>query len=147
MSNLKLAMAARDAAESKKGIAPVILDVRGLSGVTDFYVLVTGNSPPHLKAMQSEVEHQLKAIGGHRYRASGEPDSGWTVLDYLGVVIHFFAHEMRERYAIEELWKDAPRIAEAKPVVSPAPVRPAVAKPAVRRRAAPRATRARKPRA
>lgn len=106
-----LARAARAAAESKKGIDPVILDVRGVSGVTDFYVLVTGTSGPHLKALDAEIGKSLKDTGRPAHRSTGAPDSGWIVRDFLGVVVHLMTAEMRQYYAIEELWGDAPRVA------------------------------------
>lgn len=98
------------AAEDKKGQHPVVLDVRGLSGVTDFYVIVSGGSPPHLKALAAEIAHRMKAAGLAKYRASGSPESGWMVVDLLGVVVHLFTAEAREYYALEDLWRDAPRL-------------------------------------
>ena len=106
-----LARAARAAAEAKKGIDPVILDVRGVSGVTDFYVLVTGTSGPHLKALDAVISQELKGTGRAAHRSTGAPDSGWIVRDFLGVVVHLMTAEMRQYYAIEELWGDAPRVA------------------------------------
>ena len=98
------------AADDKKGQDPVALDVRGLSGVTDFFVIVSGGSPPHLKALAAEMAHRLKAAGGVKYRTSGSPESGWLVLDLLGVVVHLFTPEARTYYALEDLWRDAPRL-------------------------------------
>ena len=106
-----LARAARAAAEAKKGVDPVILDVRRLSSVTDYYVIVSGTSSPHLKAVEAEVARALKTHGATRQRSSGSPESGWLVLDYLGVVVHVFNTEMRAYYQLEELWGDAPRVA------------------------------------
>lgn len=148
MNSEKMALAAVKALEDKKGLAPVILDVRGMSGVTDFYVIVSGTSAPHLGAMQYEVEHRLKEAGLRKYRASGAPESGWTVLDFLSLVVHFFSPEMRARYAIEDLWKDAPRVGGTAPAV-PEVVRtapePETAKVAVRRRRAVAAAPRRRP--
>jgi ribosome-associated protein len=81
-----------------------------LSSVTDFYVVATGTSSPHLKALLSELQHRLKADGVASYRRSGAPESGWVVLDYVDTVIHVFAREAREYYAIESLWKDAKQV-------------------------------------
>lgn len=106
-----LARAARAAAEEKKGIAPVILDVRGVSSVTDYYVIVTGTSAPHLKALDAEISRALKGAGRAAHRAGGGSDSGWIVRDFLGVVVHLMTAEMRQYYAIEDLWGDAPRVA------------------------------------
>ncbi|MBU4460315.1 MAG: ribosome silencing factor [Verrucomicrobia bacterium] len=106
-----LARAARTAAEEKKGIDTVILDVRGVSGVTDYYVIVTGTSAPHLKALDAEISRALKGAGRPAHRATGGSDSGWIVRDFLGVVVHLMTAEMRQYYAIEDLWGDAPRVA------------------------------------
>ncbi len=109
--NVALAGAARAAAEAKKGIEPVILDVRELSSITDLFVIVTGTSAPHLKALEAEISRRLKEIGHRKHRTSGSPESGWVVLDFLGIVVHLFTPERRARYALEELWGDAPRLA------------------------------------
>jgi len=106
----QLAWAVREAAESKKAIKPAILDVRGLSGVTDFVFIATGSSGPHLKAMDAEIGRALKSAGRPSHRATGSPESGWMVRDVLGLVVHLMTPEMREYYAIEDLWSDAPRV-------------------------------------
>ncbi len=89
----------------------VVLDVRKLSTVTDYYLIATGNNSPHLKALGTDMDKALDAEGAHRFRRSGTPESGWMVSDYLDVVVHIFNREQRARYALEQLWNDAPRIA------------------------------------
>ena len=84
--------------------------MRRVSGVTDYTVVVSGTSRPHLKALFSEVQHSLKQLGVPTYRRSGTPECGWVVLDYVDVVIHIFLDEMRQYYAVEELWGKAPRL-------------------------------------
>ena len=91
----------------KKAIDPMTLDVRGLSNVTDFFVIATATSPPHLRALAEDLEVTLKHRDSPVYRRSGEPESGWIVLDYVDVVVHVFSAEMREYYALEKLWADA----------------------------------------
>ena len=89
----------------------VWLDVRGLSGITDYMVIVTGSSPPHLKAMYNSVQTTLKHQGGpHTFRRAGAPEGGWMVLDYIDAVIHIFGRQARAYYAIEDLWPGAPRL-------------------------------------
>ncbi len=88
----------------------VILDVSELSSVTRFFLLATGTSSPHIKALAGEVEHALRREGLRCYRRSGTPESEWMVVDYLEAVIHIFSSETREYYALERLWSDAPRI-------------------------------------
>lgn len=101
---------ARDAIEHRKGIEPVLLDVRGLSGVTDFFVIASGGSTPHLKALAAEVTQRWRDAGISRVRTTGTVESGWLVIDGLDVVVHLMSPEPRARYALEDLWSDAPRI-------------------------------------
>jgi ribosome-associated protein len=103
----QIALETASALESKKAEAIRIFDVRGMSSVTDFYVVATGTSAPHLKALIAETQHRMKALGVTTYRKSGEPDSGWVVVDYVHVVAHVFSPEARAYYAIEKLWSTA----------------------------------------
>ena len=107
---LTIAQKARDALLAKKGDNPVLLDVRGLSGITDYYLIVTGHNAPHLKALAEELDKGCKSAGLRCARRSGKPESGWMVADYLDVVVHIFSDEQRGPYALEELWSDAPRV-------------------------------------
>lgn len=95
------------ALDSKKGTDIRIFDVRGVSGLTDYYVVATGTAAPHLKALVNEVGRRLKDCGVDSYRTSGDPDSGWIVVDYVNVVLHVFSPEARAYYAIEKLWDKA----------------------------------------
>ncbi len=96
-------------AEDKKGDALVVVDVRGRSAVTDFYMLVTAGSPPHLKALFNDIQQLLKKHDVYCYRRTGTPEDGWMVLDYVDLIIHLMLPEKREYYALEELWAEAPR--------------------------------------
>ena len=87
--------------------------MRELSTVTDYYLLVSALSPPHLKAMFDEVLHVLKQANVYSYRKSGDHGSGWMVIDYIDVVIHIFSVQTRQYYAIEELWKAARHVDSA----------------------------------
>jgi ribosome-associated protein len=88
-----------------------VLHVGGVSDITDYLVLATGNSEPHLRALRIEAEKILDAakvkIAG---MDSGGFNSGWTVVDAYQIMIHFFTSEQRENYALEKLWKDAPEV-------------------------------------
>lgn len=89
-----------------------MLDVREVSSVTDYYVIVSGSSSPHLRALAEDTSVALKHRGSPVYRQSGEPGSGWVVLDYVDVVVHIFSPEMRAYYALERLWADASVVEE-----------------------------------
>jgi ribosome-associated protein len=85
--------------------------LRGISTFTDFFVICSGTSEPHLKAIAGEIEQKLKQ--DHAIRATaidGFPASQWIVLDYLQVIVHVFHQAKRGFYSLEDLWSDAPRL-------------------------------------
>jgi ribosome-associated protein len=85
--------------------------LRGISTFTDFFVICSGTSEPHLKAIAGEIETRLKQEHGVRATAiDGFPASQWIVLDYMQVIVHVFHQTKREFYALEDLWGDAPRV-------------------------------------
>ena len=108
MKPKEIAIAAAKALDEKMGADIRIFDVREKSSITDFTVVATGTSAPHLKALIAEVQHQMKDAGVMSYRTSGDPESGWVIVDYVDVVVHVFSPEARAYYAIEKLWADAP---------------------------------------
>jgi ribosome-associated protein len=92
----------------------VVLDLRGISTLTDFFVICSGTSEPHLKAISGEVETRLREDYDTRPAAvDGFPASQWIVLDYLQVIVHVLHWEKRDFYSLEDLWSDAPRLAVA----------------------------------
>ena len=99
------------ALRDKKGVDVKAYDVRGVSGLCDFYVVATGTAAPHVKALISAAQAAMKEAGVESYRTSGDRDSGWVVVDYVDVVVHAFSPEARAYYAIERLWKDAKEFA------------------------------------
>jgi ribosome-associated protein len=85
--------------------------LRDISTFTDFFVICSATSEPHLKAIAGEVQERLKE--DHKISAAaidGFPASQWIVLDYLQVVVHVFHRDKREFYSLENLWGDAPRV-------------------------------------
>lgn len=91
--------------EDKKGQDIVVLDVRERSIVTDWIVVASGMSKPHVKALYEDVLVRLKQEGVQCYRHNGEVEGGWLVLDYFHVVLHVFIPEVRDFYQIEDLWQ------------------------------------------
>jgi ribosome-associated protein len=90
----------------------VVLDLRGISTFTDFFVICSATSEPQLKAIAGEIEAQLKKSHGVRPTAvDGFPTSQWIVIDYMQVIVHIFHAEKRDFYSLEDLWSDAPRLA------------------------------------
>jgi len=92
------------ALEDRKGADVKVYDVRGKSSLADFFVVATGSAAPHLKALVAETQAAMKAAGVASYRTSGDPESGWIVVDYVDVVVHVFSPEARAYYALERLW-------------------------------------------
>jgi ribosome-associated protein len=128
------------ALEDKKAENLKLLHVGGLSDITDYLLLATGNSEPHLRALRIETEKVLDAakvkIAG---MDSGGFNSGWTVVDAYQIMVHFFTAEQRQNYALDKLWKDATeadlKTLSAKPVAA-AKVRVAKAKAPAKKTAA-----------
>ncbi len=115
MDSKKLALRCRALAEAKKAEDVVILDVRKLSTVTDFFVLATGTSEPHLRAIVEEISEKLEEEHHLRPRAQdGTWKTNWVVLDYFDVIVHVMRAETRAHYALESLWGDAPRVRAAR---------------------------------
>ena len=112
MESKKLALLCRKLAENKKAENIVILDVRKLSSVTDYFVIASGSTEPHLRAIVNEItdklwdEHQVRAR-----RIEGGNASSWQVLDFFDVIVHIMRADVREKYNLESLWGDAPRAA------------------------------------
>jgi ribosome-associated protein len=107
----QLVRALAAAADSKKAEDLVVLDMRELVAYTDFLAICTARNERQARAIVDEVRVQVKRDAGllpGGVDAGGE--AGWTILDYLDCVLHVFTPEARERYALEDLWRDAPRL-------------------------------------
>ena len=91
------------ALEDGKGIDIKAYDVRGKSSLADFFVVVTGNAAPHLKALASAAKNAMHALSPAA-RTSGDPESGWIAVDFTDIVLHIFSPEARAYYALERLW-------------------------------------------
>lgn len=89
----------------------MVLDLRGLSSYTDFFLICSATSEPHLKAIMGEIQDRLRKEHGLKPVAvDGFPLSQWIVADYGGVIIHAFHQAKRPYYSLEDLWSDAPRL-------------------------------------
>jgi ribosome-associated protein len=111
MDSRKLALLCRDLAENKKAEDIAILDVRELSSVTDYFVIVSGTSEPHLRAIVDELTDKLREEQELRPRAvDGTFQTAWVVLDFFDVIVHVMRQDVRDRYDLETLWGDAPRL-------------------------------------
>lgn len=111
MDSKKLASLCRDFAENKKAENIVVLDVRKLSSVTDYFVIATGSSEPHLRAITNEIKDSLREDYDLRPRAiEGDLRTPWQVLDFFDVIVHVMREDIREKYDLEGLWGDAPQM-------------------------------------
>lgn len=107
----ELALAAARYADDKQAEDIVVLDLDGISSIADFFVICTGSSSPHLKAVHREINEKLSVEHGVIPRGKdGHPESQWLVLDYVDVIVHVFHREQRDNYALEDLWSDAKRV-------------------------------------
>ena len=111
MDSRKLARLCRLLADNKKAEDTAVLDVRELSSVTDYFVIASGTSEPHLRAIVDEISGKLREEHHVRPRAvDGNLQAAWIVLDYFDVIVHVMRRDVRERYDLETLWGDAPRV-------------------------------------
>jgi ribosome-associated protein len=118
MDSRKLALLCRELADNRKADDIVILDVRELSSVTDYFVIASGTSEPHLRAIVEEITDTLREEHDLRPRAvDGRLPTAWVVLDYFDVIVHVMRQDVRERYDLETLWGDAPRVKPRKKAV------------------------------
>ena len=115
MDSRKLARLCREFADNKKAENIVILDVRKLSSVTDYFVITSGTSEPHLRAIVDEITDRLRDDHGLRpVRRDGSVHGAWVVLDYFDVIVHIMRRDIREHYDLEGLWGDAPLVKTGK---------------------------------
>ncbi|MFM2241992.1 MAG: ribosome silencing factor [Verrucomicrobiota bacterium] len=108
----ELAIACAKAAAEMQAENIKVWDLRGLSTLTDFMVVCSGTSMPHLRAVLRDVKGHVKDwTGAMPVNAEGKADSRWVVLDYIDVMVHVMHSEMRDYYGIEQLWGDAKAVA------------------------------------
>ena len=108
---LQRALLAAQTAEDNRGSNIVVLDMRELTSIFDFFVLATGTSRRQLHAMSEEIDHALEdRMGDRRLGIEGYEESRWILLDYGDIVVHLFEPETRSFYALEDLWSRAKQV-------------------------------------
>ena len=107
MDSQKLALFCRELADNKKADDIVILDVRGLTTLADYFVMCSGTSTTHIQSIAEGVRERLRERAGLRAKPEGDAASCWVILDYGDVILHIFDEETREFYDLERLWADA----------------------------------------
>lgn len=110
LDSTELARKIVDMLEERLATEILLLDVGQVTLLADYFVLCTANSERQIRALVGDLSKQLKAEVGRPFGIEGEAESGWMLLDYGDVVVHILNPEMREFYALEELWKGAQTI-------------------------------------
>ena len=95
------------ALDDKKADCLKVLDVRGKSPITNYFIIATATSEPHLRALAGELEKTVKELGIKAVGRDYNTSSGWVVVDAFDFMAHIFLPEQRNMYGIESLWKDA----------------------------------------
>ena len=144
MESIEIARLCAKYADEKKAENILLMDLRGLSPVTDFFVVVTASSNPQLRAVRDHIVDELR--DQHEQRpiiSEGTYESQWLILNYPNVLVHVLSPEKREYYVLEELWGDAPKLdwQDTEPVGAPVP---RVKKPKVKKAAVKKASAAKK---
>lgn len=133
------------ALDEKKAGDLRVLDVHAQSSITDYLILATGTSDPHLRALRVELEKVIDATGTRIVGMETSHESGWLVVDAFDVMLHLFTPDNRKKYKLESLWKDAVEVSVpqllAVPAVKPKPgrKRAAAKKPAAKKKPAKKA--------
>lgn len=110
VSGLQFAKEAARIADDSRAENVVILDLRGICSVTDFFVIATGTSDRQMRAIIDQIAEYGKRVGQMRFGLSGYDTATWVLADYIDVVVHLFDAQRRQYYDLELLWGDAPRI-------------------------------------
>ena len=97
----------------RKAVNPVVLDLRGLTAATDYFVIASGTSDAHVRGMAEHLVAGLAPRGVEPHHVEGLPQGRWVLLDYVDFVIHVFHPESRDFYQLERLWSDAPIVFSA----------------------------------
>ena len=108
-------------ANDNKAKDVLILDLRGLTPLFDFFVICTGTSKRQIRTVADEVDDAMRALGDKRIGIEGYEASQWILQDYGDVILHVFEPSKRSYYELEELWTDAPRLTWEKPSVTTPP--------------------------
>ena len=103
-------VASLKAATSKKALDIVLLDLRGLSNITDYFLIISGNSDRHVQSIAEAILENMEREGHRPLGIEGLSQGRWVLLDYDDVVIHIFYEPVRRYYDLEGLWADAPRL-------------------------------------
>jgi len=103
-------LVAGKAVSEKKGLDPLLFDLRGISDMADYFLICSGTSDRQVRAIADAIEEALLKIGIKMDHKEGYQESTWILLDYGDLVAHIFKEDKRQYYDLERLWGDAPKI-------------------------------------
>ena len=106
MTSLELATEAVKVLDDKKALSLKLIGIEDISILADYFLLATGTSSTHVKALADEVEFKLKQLGTAPEHTEGYRSNSWVILDYGSVIVHVFTAEAREFYDLDRLWQD-----------------------------------------
>ena len=107
----EMVAAIADLAADRKALEIVQLDLRGMIGYADYFLICSGRTDRQTRAIHDAIHEGLKARGVLPRRVEGLSEARWILMDYLDVVVHVFTPETREYYRLEQLWGEAPSLA------------------------------------
>lgn len=110
MDSQKMALMSAKAAQDKKAHEVIILDLRKLTIITDYFIICSGHSDAHVRAIADGIVESLSKGQIKIWHREGDEEGTWILLDYGDIVVHVFYDETRQFYSLERLWADAPRM-------------------------------------
>ena len=110
VSALGTAERALAALVDRRAVDPIVLDMREITLITDYFLICSGTSNVHIRALSDGVVEAMKEAGVRPFGVEGKEGARWVLLDFGEVIVHIFAQEEREFYALDRLWGDAPRV-------------------------------------
>jgi ribosome-associated protein len=114
-NSLEAAQLSAEAADNKKAFDILILDLRSLTYITDYFVICSATNTTQVGAISDGIGEALGRAGVHPSHVEGEAEASWVLMDYGDIVVHIFDEQARIYYSLEKLWGDAPRIPLATP--------------------------------
>jgi len=110
LSPLKIALLSAEAADSKKSFDILVLDLRGLTSIADYFVICSAGSTTQVGAIADGIDHALTQEGCKPSHIEGMASSTWVLMDYGDVVVHIFDEHTRTYFSLEQMWGDAPGV-------------------------------------
>ena len=107
LDSAQLAKAAVDTASDKKAADIILLDIRDVTTIADYFVICSGNNPRQIQAIAEAIDEQLGKQGANLLHREGVAETGWVLLDFGDVIVHIFGAREREYYRLERFWNEA----------------------------------------